>query len=505
MQNNITKSSFIIKMENIFSKFVNVSTNMFNNSFINKIEKNKNENNSEIINNNAIVKPIQNIKHTVDFNIYLKCFIHELNTPLSTISLGINLLDENNNKNKQTIYDIKQSIILLENILNKFIIIQDNYIVLNEFKSFSLVNMMKHIEKVLQNKFAEDDVTFFYNIHSNVNDYVYGDKYNIIICVINLLKNALKYRDISRKNKIFIQIEKINNGINDPEFIPSKPKIEKRKHIKTPHNNSMRKTIQNEKYQTLKISVYDENNHISPEIKQNLFKIFNTTSDSGLGLYICKTIIELHGGKIYHEYIEKNGNIFIITIPLKIIIDIPILDFKKINLNQESNIINSLNIICNTNNDEQIKDTSIVNLEKYNILLIDDSILNQKMIYKTLDSLNLFNKIYFEYDGMGIIEFIMENNRDIKIIFMDKYMPIMGGIQCSLNLRRLKYNFLIFGITGDIDDEKNEFIKAGADYVFIKPLNGDKIKLFTDFLYKYGTTRPENKKIQNINNNLEWV
>ena len=504
MQNNITKSSFVIKMENIFLKFVNVSTNMFNYNFINKIEKNENENNCEIINNNEI----QNIKPTVDFNIYLKCFIHELNTPLSTISLGVNLLDENNNKNKQTIYDIKQSIILLENILNKFIIIQDNNIVLNEFKSFSLVNMMKHIEKVLQYKFVEEDVTFLYNVHSNINDWVYGDKYNIIICIINLLKNALKYRDTSRKNRIFIQIEQINNGIDDPEFIPSRPKLEMRPSIKTKYNNSVRKTIENEKFQSIKISIYDENNHILPEIKKNLFKIFNTTSDSGLGLYICKTIINLHGGEIYHDFIEKIGNKFTIIIPFKITIDIPILNFKKINLNEEnkeSNIINSLDLDHNQDSGKPQQDTSIVNLEKYNILLIDDSILNQKMLYKTLDSLNLFNNIYIEYDGMGIIEFIMENNRDIKIIFMDKYMPIMGGIQCTLNLRRLKYNFLIFGVTGDIDNEKNEFIKAGADYVFIKPLNCDKIKLFTDFLYKYGTTRPENKKIQNINNILEWV
>ena len=72
------------------------------------------------------------------------------------------------------------------------------------------------------------------------------------------------------------------------------------------------------KKQTIQIIICDNNNHILPHIKEHLFESFNSTSGSGLGLYICKSIVELHGGTIIHEYISPIGNKFIITLPLAV-------------------------------------------------------------------------------------------------------------------------------------------------------------------------------------------
>ena len=65
------------------------------------------------------------------------------------------------------------------------------------------------------------------------------------------------------------------------------------------------------------IVICDNNPAILPHIKERLFQTFNSTSGSGLGLYICKTIVELHGGTISHEYIQPIGNKFIITLALE--------------------------------------------------------------------------------------------------------------------------------------------------------------------------------------------
>jgi signal transduction histidine kinase len=85
------------------------------------------------------------------------------------------------------------------------------------------------------------------------------------------------------------------------------------------------------------ISIEDNNDNIPPHIKSKLFEKYNfsspatenwsspslkrsegeTTTNSGLGLYITKKIVLLHGGDITHENIKPTGNKFVITIPLE--------------------------------------------------------------------------------------------------------------------------------------------------------------------------------------------
>ena len=71
--------------------------------------------------------------------------------------------------------------------------------------------------------------------------------------------------------------------------------------------------------------VKDTGKGIDPQIKPNLFKKFSRGKDSfrmhtegvGLGLYVAKTIIEAHSGKIWAESEgTNNGSIFCFSIPL---------------------------------------------------------------------------------------------------------------------------------------------------------------------------------------------
>jgi two-component system, OmpR family, sensor histidine kinase VicK len=52
------------------------------------------------------------------------------------------------------------------------------------------------------------------------------------------------------------------------------------------------------------VSIKDTGSGIDPEILPRLFSKFVTKSDAGgtgLGLFICKSIVEAHGGKIWAE------------------------------------------------------------------------------------------------------------------------------------------------------------------------------------------------------------
>lgn len=72
----------------------------------------------------------------------------------------------------------------------------------------------------------------------------------------------------------------------------------------------------------LSISVSDTGIGISKNDQKNLFKKYfqgersrRRIDGSGLGLYLCKTIVERHGGTISVESEEGSGSIFTITLP----------------------------------------------------------------------------------------------------------------------------------------------------------------------------------------------
>lgn len=71
----------------------------------------------------------------------------------------------------------------------------------------------------------------------------------------------------------------------------------------------------------IEICVRDTGPGIAPEVAGRLFKAFSTTKTTGmgLGLSICRTIIETHGGSIGARPIPGGGTEFAFTIPLAIV------------------------------------------------------------------------------------------------------------------------------------------------------------------------------------------
>ena len=65
------------------------------------------------------------------------------------------------------------------------------------------------------------------------------------------------------------------------------------------------------------IAIVDTGSGIAPEIADRLFQPFVTTKAQGMGvgLSICRSIVEAHGGKIWAEAHPGGGTIFRFTIP----------------------------------------------------------------------------------------------------------------------------------------------------------------------------------------------
>ncbi|MGQ2904802.1 MAG: sensor histidine kinase [Neoaquamicrobium sediminum] len=69
--------------------------------------------------------------------------------------------------------------------------------------------------------------------------------------------------------------------------------------------------------QSIEIAVADRGSGLSDDIIEHLFEPFHTTKSDGmgLGLSICQTIVEAHGGKLLYEPNRGGGAIFRVTLP----------------------------------------------------------------------------------------------------------------------------------------------------------------------------------------------
>jgi signal transduction histidine kinase len=96
-----------------------------------------------------------------DNNMYNKCLIHELRTPLSNILLAINFIENNfieydkNNELLNIIDVLYKSLNFAEDILTKFCVIQNGTIALNIFEPFSIKELFRNVEKILQYNIKE--------------------------------------------------------------------------------------------------------------------------------------------------------------------------------------------------------------------------------------------------------------------------------------------------------------------------------------------------------------
>jgi CheY-like chemotaxis protein/nitrogen-specific signal transduction histidine kinase len=439
------------------------------------------------LNNMGPTKPKQN---SFNYNTYMKCFIHELRTPITTITLGLDLLKHNivDKETRQTINDINKSAIFIENILTKFAKIKNGNIELNAFEPFSLKKLITGVEILILYNFKDSGVSFTYVIDPNVSLWNYGDVHNIKHVIINLLKNSIKYRDIDRENTISIHI-----------LLDLDADVRRTVEKGTVGDDSEARKVEasdpidaDSKNQTLCIYIRDVNNRILPHIKENLFNSFNSTSGSGMGLYICKNIIELHGGNITHNFIEPCGNEFVIKLNLTICSDPSLYVETPVS-------IFVLNEKIDNSGNEASEST-------YDILIVDDSILNLKMMSTIMKTFPIFNHIYTAENGTDAVNKIKQYIDKINVVLLDKNMPIMNGWESVKSMRTLSYNKLVFGLTGeDSSDEVQGFLENGADYVIIKPFDTKKIKLLCTFLKTNGIERQPNKTIQLVNDQLEWV
>lgn len=215
-------------------------------------------------------------------------------------------------------------------------------------------------------------------------------------------------------------------------------------------------------YRWLYVSVINEGNIIPPEKLDKLFIPFSRLQteehfgSSGLGLSICKRIIQHLNGTIK---VESN-----VLIGTKFSFEIPIYYSDSIHKTLSPNVKDNKleNVKCREN--KCIND----------ILIVEDVLTIRKLLSKQLSRKGFV--VDEAVNGKDVIEKCINQKKKYRVILMDNEMPEMNGPETCVILRREGYNLPIIGLTGHaLEQDKEDFKTKGANMVLTKPCTIDVI------------------------------
>ena len=212
---------------------------------------------------------------------------HELNQPLTAIlsnaQAAQRYLDSDTlelNEVKSILEDIVRDDQRASDIIKRIRVLLKNEEI--EKEHFDLNAAVREVIAMLSNEFKEND---FHITEHYASDYlpVYAGRIEIQLVMLNLMSNAVKAMkdSFSKKRRLII-----STGIVD---------------------------------HTVQVEIVDTGPGISSDLFESLFERFVSDGKDGLGLglNICRRIIERFGGRIWAQNAEYGGAVFTFTLPLE--------------------------------------------------------------------------------------------------------------------------------------------------------------------------------------------
>ena len=202
---------------------------------------------------------------------------------------------------------------------------------------------------------------------------------------------------------------------------------------------------------TLMIHVKDDGVGIPQQLQEKIFSAYNRSAEpdiegSGLGLYICKTIVQQLGGSIQYQAPDSGGSFFNIKIP---------------------------DVVCNkVISQEPLKRPGVLEQvpDGIRVLILDDEPLSCVYLKKLLESHNVESE-YFTSVEAGLT--YLSEDSDFDLIISDLHIrrecgfAFISAAKELLHENRASYALL----TGDISDEVSKRCSQEQIYYLSKPVN----------------------------------
>ncbi len=282
---------------------------------------------------------------------------------------------------------------------------------------YNLTLLLGDLERMFESRIQDEGLTFKIEQKNREACLLMGDGQRIGQILINLISNALKFTE---KGEVSL----------------------------TTHTES----------EKIYFTVEDSGIGMSPEVVEKLFTRFEQADGSisrrfggsGLGLYISMNLAELMEGSIEVSSREGEGSIFQLVLPYNCS-DLP--ERREQAVEKRESVL-----------DRQLSG---------HVLIAEDTPLLQQLERRTLEKMGL--EVTVANNGKEAVELTEQYCFDA--ILMDMQMPEMDGIEATRILRERGITTPIIALTANVmDQHRNEFIEAGCDAFFGKPIDKDELK-----------------------------
>lgn len=412
---------------------------------------------------------------------FVRFVSHEIRTPLNTLILGLKILIDTvlkmglEEKHEKVLIDLTKELqgssdvaVLILNDLLQYDKIETGNLKL-EVSDVSIWGLISQNVHLFEGPAAEKRVDLRESLLLPDSDPeikilgVHGDPLRISQVIGNLISNALKFSPAGSTITIRSSYEKESKM---PESLVSNKGATK--HI-------LRVNKVND---WMLFSVEDKGPGISQENLNFLFgegvqfnpNKLQSGQGSGLGLWISKGIIELHGGNIWASSEgEGLGCTFNFELPLVKIAAVDCKDDEEINVKFSTE---DMETDSNEKND-------FVEVENYTpcILVVDDVPMCRRMLGR---SLQMKGYEYKEAEDGKICVDMVKSGEVFDCILMDFQMPLMNGPDATRELIKLGCHTPVIGVTGNVlSEDVKEFMDAGAVLVMQKPFQ---MEIFEEFM-----------------------
>lgn len=227
----------------------------------------------------------------------------------------------------------------------------------------------------------------------------------------------------------------------------------------------------------LRFSVRDTGIGIAPEVQETIFSAFSQADTSttrrfggtGLGLTICRQLVNLMGGSLRLQSRQGQGSEFSFTVPLQLLpasrLSSPDMQALLADANADAR-----EAVAAVAQDPGTPEEHV--LAGVRVLVVDDSEINRDVVNHILCDQGAVPS--FACDGRQALDWLLAHPADVDIVLMDVQMPVMDGLQATRALRQLPQfqDLPVVALTaGAFQTQRTAALEAGVNHFISKPFD----------------------------------